>query len=54
MRLDCDEDIESARNIFEIYKNNDLPISLAITTNQIKANHFLSSLPKEVNDYGGT
>ncbi len=54
MRLDCDEDIESARNIFKIYKNNDLPISLAITTNQIKANHFLSSLPKEVNDYGGT
>ena len=54
MRLDCDEDIESARNIFEIYKNYDLPISLAITTNQIKENHFISSLPKEVNDYGGT
>ena len=54
MRLDCDEDIESARKIFEIYKYNDLPISLAITTNQIKENQFISSLPKEVNDYGGT
>jgi len=54
MRLDCDEDIESARKIFEIYKNNGLPISLAITTNQIKENQFISSLPKEVNDYGGT
>ena len=54
MRLDCDEDIESARNIFEIYKNNNLPISLAITTNQIKESHPISSLPKEVNDYGGT
>ena len=54
MRLDCDEDIESARSIFEIYKNNDLPISLAITTNQIKENQFISSLPKEVIDYGGT
>ncbi len=54
MRLDCDEDIESARKIFEIYKINDLPISLAITTNQIKENQFISSLPKEVIDYGGT
>ncbi|MAN34781.1 MAG: hypothetical protein CMF89_00030 [Candidatus Marinimicrobia bacterium] len=54
MRLDCDEDIESARKIFEIYKYHNLPISLAITTNQIKENQFISSLPKEVNDYGGT
>ena len=54
MRLDCDEDIESARKIFEIYKKNGLPISLAITTNQIKENQFISSLPKEVIDYGGT
>ena len=54
MRLDCDEDIESARKIFEIYKHHDLPISLAITTNQIKENQLISSLPKEVNDYGGT
>jgi len=54
MRLDCDEDIESARKIFEIYRYHDLPISLAITTNQIKDSKFISSLPKEVNDYGGT
>ena len=47
MRLDCDEDIESARKIFEIYRYHDLPISLAITTNQIKENKFISSLPKE-------
>ena len=54
MRLDCDEDIESARNIYTLYKKYDLPISLAITTNQIENKESISSLPREVYDYGGT
>ena len=54
MRLDCDEDIESARKIYTLYKRYNLPISLAITTNQIENKESISSLPREVYDYGGT
>lgn len=54
MRLDCDEDIESAKEVFEIYKDNNLPISLAITTNQMQNNEINYELPKNVIDYGGT
>ena len=54
MRLDCDEDIESARKIYNLYKQYDLPISLAITTNQIENKESITSLPREVHDYGGT
>ena len=54
MRLDCDEDIESARKIYSLYKQYDLPISLAITTNQLENKKSISSLPREVFDYGGT
>ncbi len=54
MRLDCDEDIESARKIYDLYKQYDLPISLAITTNQIESKESITSLPNEVYDYGGT
>ena len=32
MRLDCDQAISSARPLFELYKNEGLPISLAVTT----------------------
>lgn len=53
MRLDCDEDIESSRKIFELYKENNYPISLAITTNQLEGRE-ISPLPKEVKDNGGT
>ena len=42
MRLDCDEDIESAKEVFEIYKENNLPISLAITTNQMQNNNEIN------------
>ncbi|MCM2458003.1 hypothetical protein HGO37_21665 [Rhizobium sp. CG4] len=34
MRLDCDEDIASARPLFEIYKQRGLPFSMAIKTDQ--------------------
>lgn len=34
MRLDCDEDIGSARPLFELYKSHDIPFSLAIRTGQ--------------------
>ena len=53
MRLDCDEDIESSRKIFELYKQNNFPISLAITTNQLEGKE-ISPLPKDVKDNGGT
>ena len=32
MRLDCDQAISSARPLFELYRNEGLPISLAVTT----------------------
>ena len=54
MRLDCDEDIESARQIYNLYKQYNLPISLAITTNQIVNKNKITTLPLEVYDYGGT
>jgi hypothetical protein len=52
MRLDCDEDIESARFLFEQYKALDVPLSLAITTKNLgdPRNHFL---PREVVAAGG-
>lgn len=54
MRFDCDEDIESARKVFELYKANQIPISLAITTNQLVDNNSISSLPIDVKEFGGT
>ena len=32
MRLDCDQDIASARDLFEMYSDEDIPMSLAIVT----------------------
>jgi hypothetical protein len=34
MRLDCDEDIASARPLFEFYRSRGLPISVAVKTGQ--------------------
>lgn len=34
MRLDCDEDIASARPLFELYRERNLPFSVAIKTGQ--------------------
>ena len=53
MRLDCDEDIDSATDVFELYKRNQLPLSLAITTNQIGNQEKNFDLPKVI-DSGGT
>ena len=54
MRLDCDEDIDSAFNIFELYKKFNLPISLAITTKLITESSNSAVLPKLVLESGGT
>ena len=35
MRLDCDENIASARALFQLYQRNGLPFSLAIKTHQL-------------------
>ena len=35
MRLDCDEDIESSRYLFELYDSFSIPFSLAITTSNL-------------------
>jgi len=35
MRLDCDEDIASARPLFELYRSSDIPFSLALRTSQL-------------------
>ena len=32
MRLDCDEEISTARELFELYKKHHVPFSLAIKT----------------------
>jgi hypothetical protein len=34
MRLDCDEDIASARTLFEFYRARSVPLSVAVKTNQ--------------------
>ena len=52
MRLDCDEDIASAGPLFELYKSQDVPFSLAVRTGQpIKEEDV--TLINEVIDNGG-
>jgi hypothetical protein len=34
MRLDCDEDIASARTLFELYRTRNIPFSIAVKTSQ--------------------
>lgn len=47
MRLDCDEDIESCRTLWDAYKHMDIPFSIAIhTTNLADAKHH--SIVKEM------
>jgi len=36
MRLDCDEDILSAKQLYELYKENNIPFSLAIHTSVLE------------------
>lgn len=35
MRLDCDEDLASARSLFELYNDRGRPLSLAVTTGRL-------------------
>ena len=52
MRLDCDEDIASARPLFELYNSKDVPFSLAVRTGQaIKEDDI--NLINEIIDNGG-
>lgn len=52
MRLDCDEEVESARELWTTYRNLDIPFSLALHTNILsdKRNH---RLPCDVAASGG-
>ena len=52
MRLDCDEDIESSRRLWQLYLKEKVPFSLAIhTSNLSDSKHY--SLINEVKDSGG-
>lgn len=53
MRLDCDQNIASARELFEMYRNENIPMSLAITTgNNIGSEDF--KLIEDVQHNGGS
>ncbi len=52
MRLDCDEDIASARQLFKFYEERDLPFSLAVKTGQEEGHRHLELL-SEVLAAGG-
>ncbi|MEB0136043.1 polysaccharide deacetylase family protein [Actimicrobium sp. CCC2.4] len=53
MRLDCDEDIESARALWNAYREMDVPFSLAVHTSNLEAekNH---GILRELIDSGGS
>ena len=53
MRLDCDEDISSARDVFEWYHAENLPFSMAIKTCLPMTPGHLALL-RDVNAAGGT
>lgn len=53
MRLDCDEDINSARDVFEWYASERLPFSLAVKTGLQMCSEDLTML-RDVHSYGGT
>ena len=52
-RLDCDEDIDSASELFQLYKKRGVPLSLAITTSLLEV-HQMPKLPFKVIDNGGS
>ncbi len=52
MRLDCDEDIDSARPLWELYSTLDLPFSVAVHTCLLD-NHHHHALLREVVEGGG-
>lgn len=53
MRLDCDEDIESARPLWKVYQKMNVPFSLAIHTRTL-LNERHHILPREVIAHGGS
>ena len=53
MRLDCDEDIDSAMKILELYKSNNIPFSLALTTKLLENKTNILILPKLVLENNG-
>ena len=53
MRLDCDENIDSAMNIFELYKSKNIPFSLALTTKLLENKTKIPILPKLVLENNG-
>ncbi len=52
MRIDCDEDILSGRPLFELYRKNNFPFSMAIKTDQ-KIDSETIEFMKEVIENGG-
>jgi hypothetical protein len=52
MRLDCDEDVESSRYLWEVYKQEKIPFSLAVHTSNLSDNKNFS-LMVEVDNTGG-
>lgn len=52
IRIDCDENIESGRPLFELYKKYNIPFSLAIKTDQVFSAESIA-LMKEVINKGG-
>jgi len=52
MRLDCDEDVESARKLWNIYQNMEVPFSLALHS-AVLSDIQHHKLPKEVLAHGG-
>ncbi|WP_444771372.1 hypothetical protein [Rhodopseudomonas sp. NSM] len=53
MRLDCDEDVASARPLFELYRQQRVPLSLAIKTDQPERAEHLALL-RELRAAGGS
>jgi hypothetical protein len=47
MRLDCDEDVESARPLWELYRDSKTPFSLALHSSVLKEEQH-HALPKEL------
>lgn len=52
MRLDCDEDVESARALWNLYRTEHVPFSLALHA-QVLADQQQHQLPREVLAQGG-
>jgi len=52
MRLDCDEDIASARPLFELYRSRGLPFSVAVKTGQQEGDAH-DALLKDIVNAGG-